>query len=161
MYKFLTLIANPVHRFLMFSPFHRLVSHRMIWLSFHGRKSGRLYGFPVYYVRDGDDLRFFTTRTGRWWLNLFRGTWVKVRLQGIDYDGIAEHVPASHSRMVDALLAFDLGMTRQEAEMIADNRVMFQIRLQTETENASQHTPGIGRKKARAGNLARAVPHTA
>jgi hypothetical protein len=140
----LTLIVNPIHMFLLRSPFHRLVSHRMILLTFYGRKSGARYSFPLYYVRTGEDIRFFTSRTGRWWLNLLRGTWVRVRLQGVDYAGIAEHVPASHVRMVDALVAFDRGLTKEEAEKIADNRVMFNIRLQTEPEAVPHRVPGIG-----------------
>lgn len=143
MYKFLTEIANPIHVFLLRSPLHRLVSHRMILLTFYGRKSGARYSFPIYYVRTGEDIRFFTSRASNWWLNLQRGTWVKIRLRGVDYDGIAEHIPASHARMVDALVAFDIGLTKQEAEKIADGKVMFNIRLQTEAARREHRVPGI------------------
>jgi hypothetical protein len=143
MFRLLTQIANPIHTMLLCSPLHRLVSHRMILLTFYGRKSGKQYRFPVYYARSGEDIRFFTSRSGRWWLNLLRGTWVKVRLQGVDYDGIVEHVPASHSRMVDAVMLFDPGLTRREAESLADDKVMFHIRLQPQAEEVRRRVTGI------------------
>lgn len=143
MVKLLLLIANPIHTFLLRSAIHGLVSHRMMLLTFHGRKSGRRYCFPVYYSRIGDDIRFFTDRSGRWWLNLLRGTWVRIRLRGADYDGVVEHVPASHRRMVEGLLAFDPALSEQEAEQFADSKVMFQVRLQTEAQRLPQRVAGV------------------
>ena len=47
---------NPVARFLLATPFHSLMSGRLMLLSFTGRKTGRLYTRPVSYVRVGDSL---------------------------------------------------------------------------------------------------------
>jgi hypothetical protein len=144
MLKLLALIANPVHSALLRSPLHTLVSHRMILLTFYGRKSGRKYTIPVYYVRVGQEVRFFTDRSRSWRLNLTRGTWVKVCVRGVRYDGIVEQVPASHARMVQALCAFDSALSSEEAERIADHKVMFQISLQAETSHIRGCVPGIG-----------------
>ena len=47
---------NPVARLLLATPFHSLMSGRLMLLSFTGRKTGRLYTRPVSYVRVGDSL---------------------------------------------------------------------------------------------------------
>ena len=116
----------------------------MIGLTYYGRKSGKRYSFPVYYKQIGEDIRFFAWRESNWWLNLLRGTWVRVWLRGVEYDGIVEHVPASHKRMVEELLAFEPGLTREEAEIMADRKVMFNIRLQTETARVKAKLPQAG-----------------
>ena len=144
MFRLLTEIANPIHMALLRSPLHRGVSHRMIGLTYYGRKSGKRYSFPVYYQQVGEDLHFFAWRESIWWLNLLRGTWVKVLLRGVEYDGIVEHIPASHKRMVDELILFEPGLTREEAEIMADRKVMFNIRLQSETARVHVKVPQAG-----------------
>jgi hypothetical protein len=63
--------AGPVVRVVLRTPgLHRLVSHRLLLLSFTGRRTGARYTLPVRYRRDGDLLKVITAN--RWWRNLRR-----------------------------------------------------------------------------------------
>ena len=72
---------NPVARFLLATPFHSLMSGRLMLLSFTGRKTGRLYTRPVSYVRVGDSL--LVPGGGAWWKNLERRSQTQVCLRGV------------------------------------------------------------------------------
>ncbi len=71
---------NPLMRLVLSSRAHRMMSARLMLLSFTGRKTGRSYTTPVSYVREGNDL--FVPGGGAWWKNLTSGT-ARVRLQGV------------------------------------------------------------------------------
>jgi hypothetical protein len=70
---------------LLRSPFHPLMSHTTIVLTFTGRHSGRRYTIPVRYLREGD--RLLTTTDSRWWLNLLEGARVILHLTGSEVAG--------------------------------------------------------------------------
>jgi deazaflavin-dependent oxidoreductase (nitroreductase family) len=70
---------NPFMRLVLGSRAHRMMSSRLMLLSFTGRKTGRSYTTPVSYVREGTDL--LVPGGGAWWRNLAGGT-ARVRLQG-------------------------------------------------------------------------------
>jgi hypothetical protein len=53
---------------LLCSPFHALLSHTTMLLTFTGRKSGRRYTIPVRYLREGETL--LTLTDSPWWRNL-------------------------------------------------------------------------------------------
>lgn len=64
--------GNPVVRWILRSPLHRLLSRRLLVLEVTGTRSGRVFTFPVGFARDGDD---FVVVPGyadqkRWWRNL-------------------------------------------------------------------------------------------
>lgn len=71
--------SNPFIRLVLISRAHRMMSGRLMLLSFTGRKTGGSYTTPVSYVRDGSDL--FVPGGGAWWKNLASGS-ARVRLQG-------------------------------------------------------------------------------
>ncbi len=75
---------------LLCSPLHRLLSGRLVLLTFYGRKSGRRYTTPVGYGRIDDTLVIHTESP--WWRNLRGGARVDVRLRGRDRAGMAEVV---------------------------------------------------------------------
>src|SRR5690242_12763296 len=59
---------NPLVRWLVRSPLHRLVDRSMVVLHVVGRRSGRVYDIPVGIVRVGDHL--IVTTQHRWRINL-------------------------------------------------------------------------------------------
>lgn len=78
---------NPLVRAVLRSPAHRLLSGRVLLLTYAGRRSGTRYTIPVEYRRDGEDLVITVGRPERklWWRNLRKpGTPVEVRLHGED-----------------------------------------------------------------------------
>jgi len=70
---------NPFMRLVLGSRAHRMMSGRLMLLSFTGRRTGRSYTTPVSYVREGTYL--LVPGGGAWWRNLTSGT-ARVRLQG-------------------------------------------------------------------------------
>lgn len=73
-------VLNPLFTLLLRSPLHRLLSGRLLLLSFTGRKSGKRYTIPVGYAQEGDTLLLGTE--GMWKANLRGGAPVAVRLRG-------------------------------------------------------------------------------
>lgn len=74
---------------LLRSPLHRLLSGRVLLISFAGRTSGRRFTTPVTYTRlDDGRLAFFSN--GIWWKNLAGGAPVTLLLQGRAVPAIAE-----------------------------------------------------------------------
>ncbi len=80
-------IINPIMKWILRSPLHSRISKRIMIFTFAGRKSGRKYSTPVSYLRDGDRVVCFTHNP--WWKNIAEGAEVKVRIQGVDFDGHA------------------------------------------------------------------------
>lgn len=84
--------VNLLLRALLRSPLHRLVSGRLVLITVTGRRSGRLYTFPVAYSASGD---LVTIGVGwperkRWWRNLRGdGASVRLRLRGAERTGHA------------------------------------------------------------------------
>jgi deazaflavin-dependent oxidoreductase (nitroreductase family) len=70
---------TPFMRLVLGSRVHRMMSGRLMLLSFTGRRTGRSYTTPVSYVREGTNL--LVPGGGTWWKNLTSGT-ARVRLQG-------------------------------------------------------------------------------
>lgn len=77
---------------LLRSPLHRVISGRLLVLSFSGRKSGKRYTVPISYVAHEGRLLIGTQQP--WSKNLAGGTPVEVRLRGKDRTGTAASSPA-------------------------------------------------------------------
>lgn len=82
------IILNPLAKSISRSPFHGMMSHRLLLITFLGRKSGKQYTTPISYVQQGDTLLLGVG--GRWWKNLRGGASVQIRLRGKTYAGRAE-----------------------------------------------------------------------
>ena len=84
-------LANPVVRWLLRSPLHRLLSGSLMLLSYQGRRTGRWHSLPCMYARDGQDLYIVPGQPDRkvWWRNLRHPAPVRLRLQGRDLEGTA------------------------------------------------------------------------
>jgi hypothetical protein len=82
-------LYNPLVRWLLRSPLHRLMSGSTLVLTYTGRKSGCEHSLPVNYASDGETLLLVGARDHAWWRNLRGGVPVSVRLLGRDYRGVA------------------------------------------------------------------------
>jgi hypothetical protein len=83
---------NPIMVWLIYSPFHRMLSGMMMVLNYSGRKSGKAYRLPVGYKRVDGILLTISYKHRTWWRNLRGGVPVIIRLQGKDLNGQAEVV---------------------------------------------------------------------
>ncbi len=84
-------VVNRVMRPLLRSPLHKVVSKKVMLLTFRGRKSGTHYALPVSYVQTDDHTLLLGTETP-WYKNLRGGVSVSVRLRGVDRSGTAETI---------------------------------------------------------------------
>ncbi|HEY0738318.1 MAG TPA: nitroreductase/quinone reductase family protein [Herpetosiphonaceae bacterium] len=96
-------VLNPLMAALLRSPLHGWLSHSMLLLSFHGRKSGKGYTLPLGYVQQHD--RIFVLTHSPWWKNLRGGAPVLMRLQGRNVGGTARIVEES-ALIGDVMQAF-------------------------------------------------------
>jgi hypothetical protein len=92
-------VVNPLVRAVLRSPFHFLLSRRLVVLRITGRRSGRTFELPVGYVREDDGLRIAVASPERkqWWRNIRGPTPVGIVLRGCTRDGVAvlAQTPAS------------------------------------------------------------------
>ena len=80
---------NPVMRRLLATRFHRQIGSDMIMvLSFRGRRSGKVYEFPIGYMQDGSEIVCYSPFG--WWTNLQGGAPVTVTLRGQRITGSAD-----------------------------------------------------------------------
>ena len=96
-------VINPLMAALLRSPLHGRLSHSMLLLTFHGRKSGKRYTLPLGYVQHND--RIFVLTHSPWWKNLRGGAAVLMRLQGRNVGGTASIVEDS-ALMAQVMQAF-------------------------------------------------------
>ena len=81
-------LVNPVMRWLLQTPAHKMVSARLMLLTVTGRMSGKKYTIPVGYDRVGDIL--YAGTNGRWAKNLRGGAPVEVLFQGVRHRARAD-----------------------------------------------------------------------
>jgi hypothetical protein len=84
--------ANPLVKAILRSPLHPLVSRHMALVSVTGRRSGKVYTFPVGYERDGEHVKIGVgwPDRKRWWRNLRgEGAPIGIRLGGDQRTGHA------------------------------------------------------------------------
>ena len=72
------------------SPWHGMMSPRLLLLTFTGRKSGKEYTTPMRYAREGETLRLKVPIQYSWWKNLRERPAVRVLLRGQMRTGRAE-----------------------------------------------------------------------
>ena len=80
---------NPFVSMILRSPLHRVLSSRVLLLTYTGRKTGKQFTIPVGYTREGDTLTLFSSKS--WYKNLRGGgCCVAIHLQGRGQTGLAE-----------------------------------------------------------------------
>ncbi|NRB38257.1 MAG: hypothetical protein HRU20_07270 [Pseudomonadales bacterium] len=97
-------VINPVMKSLLNSPFHPVLSRRIMTVSYTGNKSGKAYSTPVSYYREGDKVYCFTN--GVWWRNFRTGADVVLRMKGKDYPGHATVNTESEEEKLDTMMAY-------------------------------------------------------
>ena len=75
-------LYNPIVIWLLRSPLHRFLDKNTMVITVSGRKSGKLYTFPVSYIRDGETLLVISQKDRTWWKNLQGSARVAVFVQG-------------------------------------------------------------------------------
>lgn len=95
---------NGVMRLMLRSPLHRMMSGRLLVITYTGRRTGRRYSTPVAYVPEGDAL--LLAGGAPWWRNVKPGSTVTVRLRGRDREASVERLEDQES--VERALAFVL-----------------------------------------------------
>jgi deazaflavin-dependent oxidoreductase (nitroreductase family) len=71
---------------------HRLLSDKMLLITFTGRKSGQTYTTPVAYVQEGASVVFLVKRFRKWWHNFEEPAEVTVWLRGKQVTARAEAI---------------------------------------------------------------------
>jgi deazaflavin-dependent oxidoreductase (nitroreductase family) len=88
---FMNKIANPFVRFILRSPFHRMMDASVLLITYQGRKSGKAYTLPVNYVRVEKNIYIVPGMPGQktWWRSLRGGAPVTLTLNGKSVSGSA------------------------------------------------------------------------
>jgi len=108
-------LFNRVIPHILRSPLHRLLSGKLMLITFVGRKTGRVYTIPVTYLQTGATILVFSDQ--RWWRNLRSGTPVTLLLRGRAVRGLA--VPVEDGETVAREVARFLSRKgRRAASMI-------------------------------------------
>lgn len=80
-------LLNPVMKSILKSPFHSMVSNKILIFTFKGRKTGSEYSTPVSYCQENGTIICFTH--AGWWQNLVGNAQVRVWIRGQERRGIA------------------------------------------------------------------------
>jgi len=97
-------IVNPAINRLLRSPWHHVLSKRIMTVSFLGRKSGQRFATPVSYYRNGDQVYCFTN--GSWRHNFTTPHPATVRIAGRDYSARGRLFEGRRERQVEIMSAY-------------------------------------------------------
>ena len=89
--RLIRVLINALVTIILRSPWHGMRSHRLLLITFTGRKSGKEFTTPMPYVQNGETLRM--TVVYPWWKNLREQPTVRVLLRGQRRTGTAEVLP--------------------------------------------------------------------
>lgn len=109
-FRVLNQVINPFVRFLLHSPWHRVMSDSLLLLTYQGRKSGQEYTLPVQYVQVGETFYMVAGQAAQkhWWRNLVGGAGVHLWVRGKAYQATARVVNSGQddAALVDGLIAY-------------------------------------------------------
>lgn len=91
--RLVRVVINSLVTAILRSPWHKMRSHRLLLLTFTGRKSGKEFTTPIRYVQEGETLMMKVQVEYSWWKNLRGQATVRVLLRGKMLTGIAEVLP--------------------------------------------------------------------
>jgi len=92
---------NPAMIKLLRSPGHRVMSKRIMIVSYRGRKSDKDYDTPVSYYRDGDTVYCFTN--GVWRHNFIEPRQASLRIAGRDYEATGHLFDGSREQQTELM----------------------------------------------------------
>jgi len=138
-------VGNGTMKFLLRSPFHKLVSGNMMLVTVKGRKSGKAYTTPVNYIQDQRVVYVTSLKERTWWKNLRGGSEAVLRLRGQDHRATAEVVEddpgvttqmatylakaPQYARYYDVSLDAEGKISLEDAAQAAKNRVCIIFQL--------------------------------
>lgn len=124
---FMNHLYNPVMRWILQSPFHKLMSDGLLLIAFRGRKSGKEYITPVQYICEGNSIWIMVGFPDKktWWKNLNGGAPVRVCLQRVWQSGQAELItgrqdPNGVTRGLDQFMRHSPKLADHYQKMLAD-----------------------------------------
>ena len=91
--RLVRVLINSLVTTILRSPWHGLRSHRLLLITFTGRKSGKEFTPPIRYEQDGETLQLKVVAEYSWWKNLRGQAIVRVLLRGKMLTGTAEVLP--------------------------------------------------------------------
>jgi hypothetical protein len=91
--RLVRIVVNSLVTTILRSPWHGMRSHRLLLLTFTGRKSGKEFTTPIRYAQDGETLQVKVVSEYSWWKNLRGNAAVRVLLRGKMLPGTAEVLP--------------------------------------------------------------------
>ena len=91
--RLVRILINSLVTTILRSPWHGMRSHRLLLLTFTGRKSGKAFTTPIRYEQDGETLLMKVLVEYSWWKNLREQATVRVLLRGNMRTGTAEVLP--------------------------------------------------------------------
>ena len=97
-------VINPTMNRLLRSPWHRLMSKRVMSVSYRGRKSGKAYRTPVSYYREDD--RVFCFPNGAWRHNFVDEHDATLRIAGKDYTATGRLCERGQEEQLDLMSAY-------------------------------------------------------
>jgi hypothetical protein len=97
-------LINPTMNRLLRSPWHRVVSKRIMTVGYLGRKSGKHFNTPISYYRDGDRVYCFTN--GAWQHNFKAQHSAQLRIAGRDYPAKGRVFQGDTEKQVDIMSAY-------------------------------------------------------
>jgi hypothetical protein len=97
-------IINPTMNLLLQSPWHRLVSKRIMTVSYLGRKSGKRYNTPISYYLNGNTVYCFTN--GVWRHNFKTHLAATLRIAGRDFSAKGKLFVGDREKQIDIMSAY-------------------------------------------------------
>lgn len=94
-------ILNPIMKAILKSPFHSMISNRIMIITFQGRVSGRQFSTPVSYYQEDNTVVCFTH--ANWWRNIEADAKVRVRIRGQEFEGLGKAIPDDIPLMTSSL----------------------------------------------------------
>ena len=122
-------LYNPLVKFILKSPLHRLMSGNTLLLTFTGHKSGRRYTTPINFARKDDEITIVTNRKHGWWKNLQTEAPVTLHLQGHQVTGAGIVMSVPPEIMLGEIQRVYRGIPPQTAERILPDMVVIKIHL--------------------------------
>lgn len=109
-FRILNQVINPFVRFLLYSPWHKVMSDSLLLLTYQGRKSGQAYTLPAQYVQVGQTFYIVVGQAEqkRWWRNLLGSAPVRLWVCGQEYQATAQIVTGGQddAALLDGLIAY-------------------------------------------------------
>ena len=130
--KFLFKIVNPIIALVLRSPFHVLLSKRLMLVEFTGRTSRRRMHTPANYFRESDTIvRVFTETDRQWWRNVIDGQPFRAWVEGKAHNGSAVVVTVPPDEMDALLVETYKGMSLDQIHRMIPKVMLVRFTLST------------------------------